>query len=513
MTHTKLFSGGAQHRGFHPRLKIALPAILLTLLAGCAGPALAPDRLRCEYRDNPLAIDSTSPRLSWILTSTRAADRQTAFQILVATDPQKLAPGEVDLWDSGKIVSDNSIQIPYAGKPVVSRQQCFWKVRVWDMNGKPSPWSAAQSWTMGFLKPDDWQAQWIGRGDEPTGLDLQNAHWIWPIEPSSNAATQPGRVAVFRKRFEVPLVQPERLWLVLASKASATAFLDGQQIAVVDDPRHAPRLRSCSAGSRRSRDLDPHRRKRHSRRHRRRDLPEHQRRAREIFPTDDSWDATFEPNDLQGAWAPARRLANYTNKSWGAPPVQGPSLPLLRKQFTITTPPKRAVIYLCGLGQFQLHINGQVVGDEVLQPGWTDYRNTCLYAAYDVTSFLKPGPNAIGVMLGNGMYNVTPGRYSKFLGSMGSPQLIAQLFLENPDGSTQRIATDDTWKVSPGPVTFSSIYGGEDYDGRLDKPGWDTPSFDDSTWTSAISMSGPGGQLAASDLPPRRSKSCRFSNP
>ncbi len=219
----------------------------------------------------------------------------------------------------------------------------------------------------------------------------------------------------------------------------------------------------------------------------------------QIITTDNSWHAAVEPNDTPNAWAPARKLADYTDKSWGVPGVQSPILPLLRKQFTVTTFPKRAVIYLCGLGQFELHVNGQVVGDDLLQPGWTDYRKTCLYVAYDVTSLLKPGPNVVGVMLGNGMYNVTAGRYTEFLGSMGSPQLIAQLFLDFPDGSTRRIDTDSTWKVSPGPITFSSIYGGEDYDARLEQAHWDEPSFDDSAWTSAVPMRGPGGQLMASD--------------
>jgi alpha-L-rhamnosidase len=475
-------------------------AVCWAMLAGCASPALTPARLRCEYRNDPLTIDSSTPRLSWILASPRQDDRQTAFQILVASDPQLLDQDRADLWDSGKIASDNSIQIPYAGKPLTSRQTCYWKVRVWDMDSKACPWSPTRQWTMGLLTPQDWQAHWIGRGDEPNAADLQNAKWIWPKPQPAATKTSPSAIAVFRKTFEIPQnSRPGHLWLVLAAKAPATAFLDGQQVAVVDDPPNAQtfdlglaapghHVLSITATSAKSHSgiLGAI-------------VQNSGAASTQVIPTDESWDATSDPNaSPESSWAPARKLADYSDESWGAPGVQSPSLPLLRKLFTITTPPRRAIIYLCGLGQFELHINGQVVGNDVLQPGWTDYRKTCLYVAYDVTSLLKPGPNAIGVMLGNGMYNVTAGRYTNFLASMGSPTLIAQLVLDLPGGATQRITTDATWKTSAGPITFSSVYGGEDDDARLQPPHWDQPDFDDSAWTNAIPMPGPGGRLAAS---------------
>jgi hypothetical protein len=109
-------------------------------------------------------------------------------------------------------------------------------------------------------------------------------------------------------------------------------------------------------------------------------------------------------------------------------------------------------------------------------------------------------------MLGNGMYNSTPGRYVKFIGSMGSPQVIAQMTIENQDGSIQHVVTDQTWKVAAGPISFSSIYGGEDYDARLKPPGWDVADFADSDWASATVMNGPGGELRCStrSAPPIR---------
>ena len=147
------------------------------------------------------------------------------------------------------------------------------------------------------------------------------------------------------------------------------------------------------------------------------------------------------------------------------------------------------------MGQFELHLNGKKVGEDVLEPGWTNYRKTCLYRQYDLTSQITQGGHSLGVMLGNGMYNATRGRYMKFTGSFGQPKLIAHLHIEYADGSSQTVATDDTWRVADGPVVFSSVFGGEDYDARLEQPGWDRAGFNNSKWQPATVGVSPGGRL------------------
>ena len=141
-----------------------LPCVWLCLVVAAdaaESPATA-EHLRCEYRVNPLGIDATWPRLSWEMRDGRRGAAQTAWQVLVASTPEKLAAGEGDLWQSGKVASDQSSQIVYAGKPLQSRTQCFWKVRIWDADGKPSPYSNLALWSMGLLKPEDVKAKWIG---------------------------------------------------------------------------------------------------------------------------------------------------------------------------------------------------------------------------------------------------------------------------------------------------------------------------------------------------------------
>ena len=126
---------------------------------------IIPKQLRCEYRQNPLGIDVLHPRLSWVLEAEVGCprgQRQQAYQVLVASSPCLLEAEKGDLWDSGKVDSDESIHVVYEGVPLRSRQRCFWKVRVWGANGEVSSWSEVASWTMGLLKANEWKAKWIG---------------------------------------------------------------------------------------------------------------------------------------------------------------------------------------------------------------------------------------------------------------------------------------------------------------------------------------------------------------
>jgi alpha-L-rhamnosidase len=181
-------------------------------------------------------------------------------------------------------------------------------------------------------------------------------------------------------------------------------------------------------------------------------------------------------------------------------------MPLFRKTFAISRRIKRAMLYASGLGQDELRVNGSKVSEDVLTPGWTDYRKTIDYDSYDVTAMLREGENALGAMLGNGMYRVlkTPGRFTKYVGSFGEPKCIVQLAIEFTDGSSTEVLSDGTWKTAPGPITFSSTYGGEDFDARLEPQGWDRAKFDDSAWRAASVVDGPGGALTPEIAPPIR---------
>jgi hypothetical protein len=223
------------------------------------------------------------------------------------------------------------------------------------------------------------------------------------------------------------------------------------------------------------------------------------------------WDQTGVPS----AWSPAAQWtmglldpADWFGAKWIAAPDanqpndgDGPKAQfetvLLRRQFTVKTNLRRALIHVCGLGQYELTVNGRKVTADLFTPGWTWYAKTCLYDTYDITTALQPGRNAAGLFLGNGFFHIHKGRYTKVTGSFGPIQAIALIRLEYQDGSIDTVVTDGKWTAASGPITFSSIYGGEDYDARLVRQGWDTPGFDDSQWAAPTITNGPGGVLKA----------------
>ena len=159
-------------------MKFHLLAFLVSATAASA--ALTAENLRTEWLPNPLGIDAEKPRLSWRVDESDAnvrGQKQTAWRVLVASSAEVLEKGEGDLWDSGKLTGDETLNIEYAGRPLASGRACFWKLKVWDKDGVESAWSAAAKWSMGLLKPEDWKAQWISfKDDAPLHADRAKLH-------------------------------------------------------------------------------------------------------------------------------------------------------------------------------------------------------------------------------------------------------------------------------------------------------------------------------------------------
>lgn len=183
-----------------------------------------------------------------------------------------------------------------------------------------------------------------------------------------------------------------------------------------------------------------------------------------------------------------------------------PRAPLLRKAFRADKPVASARFYGTGLGYFELYMNGEKVGDDVLVPNQTNYGKRTnldrgavplednfreyrvMYLGYDVTDRIRLGENAIGAMLGNGFYNAK----IHWVRPYGTPRFFGQLHIVYEDGTQQVIPTDPTWRVSEGPLT-DMVYSGEHYDARAEQPGWCSPGFDDSSWKQAAPRRAPGG--------------------
>ena len=202
------------------------------------------------------------------------------------------------------------------------------------------------------------------------------------------------------------------------------------------------------------------------------------------------------------AWDAALSQAKWIGRTEDKNPNPAP---LFRKTFEVNGKIKSAKIAVCGLGYHELRVNGEKVGDHVLDPGYTRYDRRMLYVTHDVTKLLKSGKNALGVMLGNGFYNVTTKNAWDFDNApwRAAPRVCLVLKIETDKGQSI-LVTDSSWKTQTGAIVYDNIYGGETYDARLEKSGWDTAGFDDSGWNAAKIVASPGGKLTQQTLPPIR---------
>jgi alpha-L-rhamnosidase len=470
--------------------------------------SLNPAGLRCESVADPMGVDNAAPHLSWTLQSAVRDQRQTAYEVRVTG---KRGP----LWDSGKVASDRTLQIAYAGRTLESAQRVFWRVRVWDKNGVASPWSGTATWTMGLLHESDWSAsRWIGgAATAPVWTDLIGYH---AAETTDGNDVKWVQVDLGRP---IPLTTV-RLTPMRHAGKDGFGFPLRYKVEASDDPDfgHPVTVADRTGADQPNPGVTPVA------------FDAHGITARYVRVTATKlWkrDATvyaFALHRLEAisggrdaaAGTPVTAKDSAEFSGWGkaaltafaatpGPTDQTDSL-LLRRRVTVGPRLTRALAFVCGLGQYVLSVNGVKAGDDVLAPGWTKYDKTCLYDTRDITPLLRPGANAVGLLLGNGMYNVHGGRYTKFIGSFGPQKAICILRLEYADGSVQTVGTDDAWRVAPGPITFSSVYGGEDYDARLLPGGWDRPGFDDRHWERATVLTGPGGTLRGLDsaAPPIR---------
>lgn len=225
--------------------------------------------------------------------------------------------------------------------------------------------------------------------------------------------------------------------------------------------------------------------------------------------------AEWKARWIGAPWQGEETLPKPLNPNAALPAESPPPAPMFRKEFTLENELVKAVAFVTGLGYFELTLNGQKAGDDVLVPNQTNYGKRpglvseniplednfrdykVMYLAYDVTNLLRKGANALGAILGNGFYN--PAKYWTL--GYGTPRFLLQLHLTFKNGTEQVIVSDETWKVSRSPILFDMVFYGEHYDARKEQPGWNEPGFDDSAWQSAALKNKPEGRLAAHTSP------------
>jgi len=308
----------------------------------------------CEYLPSPIGLDAARPRFGWALASDRREVIQASYRVHVASAPDLLDVGKSDLWDSGHVESDRSVNIEYSGNELASGQKCWWTVAISLKVGSQvveEITSDPASFEMGLLNQSDWQGDWIAA-----------------------------------------------------------------------------------------------------------------------------------PEDV------------------GAP--------LMRKVFTLSESAVDARAYICGLGWYELYINGIRVGDQVLDPAMTNYNKRSLYATHDVTELLQPGENVVGVILGHAWFSEPDfTEQPVYLPQMHygpCPQMILQLNAADASGNAMSIVSDQSWKTSPSPITRNDLFGGETYDARLEQRGWATSEFNDEAWAPVRTVESRTQELSAQVMPPLR---------
>jgi len=497
--------------------------------------AIAPQHLACEHLNNPLGIDAARPRLSWTLRA-RATERrgltQQAYQIRVASSPDRLRRGAADLWDTGRVASSECVDVVYAGRPLSSHQPCFWQVRVWDPAGRPSAWSPPAWWTMGLLRPEDWTARWIGHtqpaeqrpggGGPGGGITFDGAQWIWNSSGDARREVPPGTLC-FRRILDLPEGEIARARMAITVDDRFVLDVNGAEVLRTEgsEPWRQPRQVDLAPYLRSGRNVIAIRGTNDAL------SPAGAMAAlsvsvggREIrLVTDGQWRCGPESPGWESlefddsAWAQPVEMGAMGVAPWGALSLGGltgwgqeQSSPLFRKTVEIGGPLRRATATICGLGYYELRINGEKIGDHVLDPVFTRYDKRALYVTYDVTRNLHRGRNALGVMLGNGFYNQHARDAWDFDRApwRAQPALRMQLRLEFADGRVRTIGTDETWRAHTGPVVLDGVRNGEFYDARREWPGWDRADFDDRQWPAAEVVDGPKGVLRAQMMPPVR---------
>ena len=206
----------------------------------------------------------------------------------------------------------------------------------------------------------------------------------------------------------------------------------------------------------------------------------------------------FNEADWQGQWIGLDRAAPGDSETqWSRLAAR-----YLRKEFALKKGVKRATVHIAGMGLYELFINGQRIGNQVLAPAPTDYRKTILYNTYDVTSLLQ-AENAMGVTLGNGRFYTMRQNYKPYkIPTFGYPKLRLNLIVEYADGSKETIATNTSWKLTTeGPIRSNNEYDGEEYDARKELGDWTQTGYDDKGWMQAQRVSIPSGTLRAQMMP------------
>ncbi|MFO0810903.1 MAG: family 78 glycoside hydrolase catalytic domain [Gemmataceae bacterium] len=511
-------------------MRLTIVALLALAVVARAAP-LAPTRLRTEALTDPLGIGTTSPRLTWIVESAEPNQRQTAYRILVASTPEKLAADAGDLWDTGKSAGDETLGHAYAGKPLKAFDFAVWKVMVWDKDGRPSGWSEPARFSVGPLTVADWgKAVWIGSPrPRPDGLvpaPLDGAKWVWKAGESAGDA--PKGMRVFLTSFDLPDMGKVAKVEVIAAASGKYWFVLNAENVIVDDPTGKPHwplaqeatvTHNCKAGPNAVRVQVENAQPGPAGLIAKIRIAFVDGTVKEVATSAD-WRATDNPGanwhrrDIRpDEWPAAAAVASPPWKDVKLKTMVLPPPAYLRTTFQVTKPVKRATLYTTALGVYDLRGLTTYGGndgdlDDYFSPGWSDYTKRVNYRTYDVTRCLVRGVNVLPVVLADGWYSGHIG-WKKIRDHYGiKPRFKALLRLEYSDGTAEVVTTGPEWRSTvDGPIREADFLMGETHDLAKSVIDWAIPSFDASKWDAVATGAEVNPAIQAHPGPPIRAES------
>lgn len=488
------------------------PAVSAAPAAVAAAAQVELTGLTTNGRVDPLGIPGATPSFGWQARSTARGVVQSAYQV------QVLAEGD-PVWDSGKVVSADQVDVAYGGPALTAQTRYTWQVRTWDGDDTASAWSAPASFETGLLSTADWGgADWIGgaaaelnRWTDYTATfefridnlvfapfvrmsDLRNGY-MWQLSVADGTPRfRPHR----RINGTFGLMDNKDISATITAAQLRTGWhtmevtFDGNQIVTkLDGSTIDTRTATASArgyvGFRSTVATEG------TESQTVRDVRVVAKNGDVLLDTDFAADLAAGVNPFTAGTITAEGLRQSGNAEslWRSPDN---NLPMLRTEFSTATGKtvERARVYATSRGIYELNLNGEKVGDQFLAPGWTDYRKRFLHQTYDVTDLVRSGANAFGAELADGWW---AGRLAhRDRGNYGTQlSLLARLRVDYTDGTSAWIDTDDSWTSRSGPYTFTDNIDGETYDARLERAGWDQPGFAGAGWAPVAVRTAPAG--------------------
>lgn len=456
--------------------------------------------LRCDLRESPLAVDRPDPLLSWRMEGKRRGLSQQAYHIQAASSSVQLA--SPDLWDSGWVIDSESIGIEYRGKPFASKQRVYWRVRIKDDQGTVTRWSEPAWFEGGLLKDEDWQgARWIACTRElmpEYGPSNVMGPWI-----AAGIDDKTGSEISYKFRFSLPdkHVVYAGAWWNHASKGKIELFVNGLKGLSGPEGPATIYYKDYSFYMQQENEVSI-------------SLTEADLStpvsfgmkivfadgSEKIIQTSSAWMAEIGQRQV-----PAKVFCEYDKPPLGKAQIS-PRAPLevawYKKDFQIAKQVAAARLYVCGLGYNEPYLNGEKVGDHVLAPGQTDYKEFAHYSVFDVSNQIRSGNNALSILLGDGWYNNDRWfSHSRYL--YGKPGLRAFLDIRYEDGTSEKVVSNEDWHWKGSGITMSNLFLGDYVDFRKRHSEWKQSGTPEG-WAPVQTIKALSPKLIAQDFPPIR---------